>query len=72
MIEELLPNDVIEFRDGKREVAPHVAAMIGLAQIDPVEFTYEEAMAKVDNAVLRSRLNTMGSEFKLGHFRVRA
>lgn len=47
----------VEFRDGPRSVPHHVQRMLLMAEIDPSEHTYEEAVELSNSALLRSRLN---------------
>lgn len=60
---------VIEFRDGERSVPEHVAKLIALAEIDPVRYTYEEAVEITNDQLLRSRLNDAMWKVISGHFR---
>jgi hypothetical protein len=59
---------VIEFRDGERSVPAHVAKLIAIAELDPSLLTYEQAVEKSNNALLKKRLNdsmwkVIGSHF---------
>lgn len=63
------PPIVIEFRDGERAVPPHVASNIAIAEIDPVRYTYEEAVRLSDNAILRSYVNGFARDTIYKHFR---
>lgn len=59
----------MEFRDGITVVPAHVAALISISEIDPVRYTYEEAIKISNEAMLRNRLNnvmwdTVGSHFR--------
>lgn len=63
------PPIVIEFRDGERSVPAHVASNIAIAEIDPVRYTYEEAVALTDNAILKRYINNFGQDVVYKHFR---
>lgn len=60
---------VIEFRDGERSVPAHVASNIAIAEIDPVRYTYEEAVRLSDDALMRKLLSNYQQEFIYKHFR---
>ena len=59
----------IEFRDGLRVVPNHVASLITIAEIDPVEYTYEEAVTISNDAMLRRTLNDAMQAQIGSHFR---
>lgn len=59
----------MEFRDGPRAVPNHVASLITIAEIDPVQYTYEEAVTISNDAMLKRTLNDamwskVGSHFR--------
>lgn len=47
----------MEFRDGIQVVPPHVAYLITISEIDPIEYTYEEATRISNEAMLKHALN---------------
>jgi hypothetical protein len=64
-----LPQPIeMEFRDGVRVVPDHVAALINLSEIDPIRYTYNEAVELSNDALLRSRLNSIQSDIRFRHF----
>ena len=57
----------VEFRDGKRVVAPHVYEM--LKPIETYRLTYEEAMRLANNSVLAGHINQKADAFIQRHFK---
>jgi hypothetical protein len=66
---ELMAPVEIEFRDGVRAVAPHVAQMIAASDIDPVRYTFEEALGLSQDSILKTRLNGAQQNLIQRHFR---
>lgn len=57
----------IEFRDGKRQVAPHVYEM--LRNVETFRMTYEEALNYANGQILRSHVNLKADQFVARHFK---
>lgn len=57
----------MEFRDGRKPVAEHIAAL--LAGIDTHRMTYEEALALAHRKIESDYLNDMQSGIVTAHFR---
>jgi hypothetical protein len=57
----------LEFRDGKRVVAPHVYEM--LKPIETYRLTFEEAMRQANNSVLSGHINKKADAFIARHFK---
>lgn len=60
----------IEFRDGVHAVPAWISANIDLAEIDPVRYTYEEAVRLADKAVERRFINDFAQRTIDRHFTV--
>jgi hypothetical protein len=63
------PPIMIEFRDGEQSVPPHVASNITLAELDPIRYTYEEAVRLSNDAVMKNLLRSYQNEAIYKHFR---
>lgn len=63
------PPIMIEFRDGERSVPPHLASNIALAEMDPIRYTYDEAVRLSNDAVMKNFLRSYQSEVVYKHFR---
>lgn len=58
----------IEFRDGVHAVPAWISANLNLAGIDPVRYTYEEAIRLADKAVERNFINDYAQGVIHKHF----
>ena len=63
------PPIMIEFRDGERSVPPHVASNIAIAELDPVRYTYEEAVKLSNDAIMKNLVNNFQRDMIYKHFR---
>ena len=57
----------IKFRDGPRNVPPHVEEL--LANIDTYKLTYAEAMRQMNNRLMVDHLERAHTKFVADHFR---
>jgi len=60
----------LEFRDGKRQVAPHVYEM--LSGIETYRYTYEEAMKVANNRLFSTHVENKHASFIKRHFKENA
>ena len=58
---------VLEFRDGKRSVAPHVYDL--LANIETYRLSYEEAMNKANQNLFSTHVESKHAKFVAQHFK---
>lgn len=61
------PYPEVEFRDGDRVVPFHVAAL--LEGVETWKYTYDEAIQKANEQLLRRRLNELQREAVNKHFK---
>jgi hypothetical protein len=65
-----LPQPImITFRDGERSVPPHVASNISVAGIDPLLYSFSEAIKLTNNAIERNFINNFAQDTIYKHFR---
>lgn len=57
----------LEFRDGKRSVAPHVYDL--LANVETYRLTYEEAMNVANKGLFSTHVEKKHAEFVSRHFK---
>lgn len=62
------PEDPFErvFRDGKRSLPPHLADL--MSDLDTTRYTFEDAVAKVNNRLARDHANDMAGKLIREHF----
>ena len=63
------PPIMIEFRDGEKSVPPHIASNISIAEIDPFNHTYEEAVRLSEQALMKNLLKGFQQDMIHKHFR---
>ncbi len=63
------PPIMIEFRDGEKSVPPHIASNISIAEIDPFNYTYEEAVRLSEQALMKNLLKGFQQDMIYKHFR---
>ena len=57
----------IEFRDGKRSVPEYLADL--MAGLDTIRFTYDEAVARVNNSLAADHANRAVDRIVQSHFK---
>ena len=62
------PPVMIEFRDGERSVPAHVASNIAVSGIDPVAYSFEDAIKVADRAIERNFINNAQLKMIHKHF----